>query len=280
MHPVLFTVGNYPISSYGVLFLAGILVAVWLARRNARFLGLSPEKATDLTFVGLIGGLAGAKLLYVLILLAQPRPVPISLWDAFRSGGVFFGGLIGLLGGTAIFVRIQKLSWWDYLDCIMPGTIIAHGIGRIGCFLSGCCYGAPTGSPLSVTFTDPFCARTFGTPLGQPLHPVQLYEAGAELLLGGAMLILVRRRTFVGQIVPAWLIFYGPVRFTLEFLRSDFRGQWLGGVLSTSQILAVVAFVGAAVVWVLRRGIRPPPVGSAAPVPSRKTAAQSSPRRR
>jgi phosphatidylglycerol:prolipoprotein diacylglycerol transferase len=124
---------------------------------------------------------------------------------------------------------------------------LAHAVGRLGCFLAGCCYGAAHDLPWAVTYTDPAAADLNGTPLGRPLHPTQLYEALLELGNFAVVTWVWRRAPRSWAPVATWLGLYGAERFALEFLRGDPRGAWLG--LSTSQWLAL-AMLGAAL-WLL-----------------------------
>lgn len=259
MHPILFRIGGFAVPTYGALFVTGILGAILLGRHQARRKGLSTERATDFLFWALIGGLIGARLLFLVILVADRGWGGFSWSEVFFGAGVFYGGLAGFFGGFVVCSRWYDFSLWDYADVCFPGVVFAHALGRIGCFMAGCCYGSPTNSFLSVTFTNPVSGATFGTPLGVPLHPVQLYEAAGEVAIGIVLLVLLERRSYVGQILPAYLLLYSPLRFGLEFIRNDFRGEWFGGALSTSQVLAIVAIpVGLALgAWLRRRHLQP-----------------------
>ena len=135
-----------------------------------------------------------------------------------------------------------------------PGLIAAsamllgQAIGRLGCFAAGCCWGKATQVPWAVTFTDVFSARAVGTPMDTPLHPSQLYESFAAFLIFLFLLWLAPRKRFHGQVALAYVALYSAVRFGLEFLRGDpDRGAWLGGTVSTSQVIAVVLLLGVAV---------------------------------
>ena len=124
-----------------------------------------------------------------------------------------------------------------------PGIALGHVVGRLGCFLGGCCYGAPTSAPWAVTFTSPDAAANVGTPLGVPLHPTQLYEAGTELMILFGLLALERKgRSFPGRTFFGYLFVYGISRFIIEFYRGDPRGFVTGGI-STSQVLSAVLVV-------------------------------------
>ncbi len=129
-----------------------------------------------------------------------------------------------------------------------------HGIGRLGCFAAGCCYGIPAEGLPAITFTDVHAHAVTGVPLNVPLHPTQLYEAGLEFALFLFLLWLAPRRKFQGQLFLTWAIVYPVSRFMIEFLRGDPRGFVLDGLLSTSQFVGIW-IVAAAVIslLVLRR---------------------------
>jgi phosphatidylglycerol:prolipoprotein diacylglycerol transferase len=122
-----------------------------------------------------------------------------------------------------------------------PGIALGHVVGRLGCLMAGCCYGRPTDVSWAITFTDPLAATNVGTPLGIPLHPTQLYDAGAELIILGLLLFTERKgRPFAGRTFWTYLLLYGVSRFIIEFYRGDAnRGTVLAG-LSTSQFVSLL----------------------------------------
>jgi phosphatidylglycerol:prolipoprotein diacylglycerol transferase len=160
-------------------------------------------------------------------------------FDLLRSGGVFYGGLISAVAVSVFLMRRYKLPWRRTADAFAPGIAVGHAIGRLGCFSAGCCWGQPTNSWLGVRFTEKANELT-GVPIDSALVPTQLIEAGANLLIFGALLWLRKRRTFDGQVISAYLILYSIARFTIEFWRADPRGSLLG--LSTSQLISIILF--------------------------------------
>jgi phosphatidylglycerol:prolipoprotein diacylglycerol transferase len=240
MHPILFEFGNWPVYSYGVLLAAAYLAALQFAVVRARRLGLDGSRVMDLGIYLIIAALVGAKLMLVVVdfnyFLSQPR----ELLSLVRAGGVFYGGLIAAVGVAFWLVRRYGLPLWTTADLFAPGIALGHVIGRFGCLLAGCCYGRPTDVPWAVTFTDPVAAANVGTPLGVPLHPTQVYDAGAELVIMILLLATERKgRTFAGRTFWLYILLYGVSRFVIEFYRGDERGALAG--LSTSQFISVVA---------------------------------------
>ena len=254
MHPILFELGNWPVYSYGLLlaiaYLAGLQMAVVRARRH----GVDSTKVMDLGIYLIIAALVGAKLMLVAVDFNYFRQQPRELLSLVRAGGVFYGGLIAALGVSIWLVRRYALNLWTVADLMAPGIALGHVIGRLGCLLAGCCYGRPTSVPWAITFTSPEAAANVGTPLGIPLHPTQLYDAGAELLILVLLLATERRgRPFAGRTFWLYMLLYAISRFVIEFYRGDERGIILG--LSTSQFVSVV-IAPLAILMLLRLGGR------------------------
>ena len=243
-----FVTGPFTLHTYGVLLAIAFLAGLWVASRQAKRSGLDPTRITDMAVWVLIAGLLGAKLLLVLVDWRYFTGDPGKLFSIFQSGGVFYGGLIGGILVAWWYARRHKLPGWQTADVLAPGVILGQAIGRLGCFAAGCCWGAPTQVPWAVTFTDVYAARAVGTPLDNPLHPSQIYESLAAFLIFFFLLWLAPRKRFQGQVTLAYVGLYSAVRFALEFFRGDpDRGTWFRGVLSTSQLIAIVLLLGVAV---------------------------------
>jgi phosphatidylglycerol:prolipoprotein diacylglycerol transferase len=159
-----------------------------------------------------------------------------------RSGGVFYGGLIAAVGVAFWYISRHALPFWTTCDVFAPGIALGHVTGRLGCLAAGCCYGRPADVPWAITFTNPLAAANVGTPLGIPLHPTQLYEAGAELLILGLLLAFERKgRPFAGRTFWLYMLLYAISRYIIEIYRGDPRGlDPILGVISTSQFISVI----------------------------------------
>ena len=239
MHPILFQIGDWPVYSYGVLLAVAYLVALQLAVVRARRQGLDGTKIMDLGIYLIIAALVGAKLMLVLVDFDYFRRQPRELLSLVRAGGVFYGGLLAALGVAIVLVRRYKLRLWTTADLFAPGIALGHVVGRLGCLMAGCCYGTPTSVPWAITFTDPQAAANVGTPLGVPLHPTQLYDAGAELLILIVLLVTERRgRPFEGRTFWLYMLLYGISRYIIEIYRGDDRGTIMG--VSTSQFVSIL----------------------------------------
>jgi phosphatidylglycerol:prolipoprotein diacylglycerol transferase len=266
--PRLLELGPLTIYTYGVLLAAAYLVGLKLALVRARSRGLDPARTLDLGIAIIVSALVGAKLMLLIVDFQYFRERPAELLSLVRSGGVFYGGLIGAVGVALWYMRRHGLPVWTTCDVFAPGIALGHAVGRVGCLMAGCCYGKPTTLPWGITFTDPFAASNVGTPLGIALHPTQLYEAGAELAILAVLLLTERRgRAFPGRTFWIYMFLYGVSRFIIEMFRGDERGM-VFGVLSTSQFISVL-IVPISIVMLIWLGRTPQPE----PVAGRKRAA-------
>ena len=281
MHPELFTFGRFTLYSYGLAlaigFAAGILMSAWRAPRS----GIPSDRIYDAALPVLLCGLAGAKLMYLGVHYEDIVADPGSITGLIRGGFVFYGSLIGGTAGALVWLKRAGISPLAFGDAIAPGLALAQGIGRIGCWMNGCCYG----SPVSWGWSLPCLVD------GVPRHPVQLYEAGGTFAICALLLAIGpgrvrpasperdlapsgRARAAAGdsvagpdasasgagaavapslpahgRLLGAYLVLYSVLRFATEVFRDDPRGGRLAG-LSVSQSLSIVGLVaGAAVIW-------------------------------
>lgn len=251
MHPELLRIGSFVLPTYGVMMALGFGAALWLLRRRAVTFGLPADSISDLGIWMLLSGLAGAKILLVIV----EWPHFVTSWKAFlelfRSAGVFYGGLIGAVVATLFLLRRKKLGFFTFADLGVPCVALGQALGRLGCFSAGCCWGRETTVPWAVTFTNPIAERNVGVPLGLHLHPTQIYESIGTLLL---CIVLVRfeRRRFEGETFARYLIGYSILRGTIEFFRGDPRGA-VFNTLSTSQMIAAIGLLAGIAIYVVRR---------------------------
>jgi phosphatidylglycerol---prolipoprotein diacylglyceryl transferase len=258
MHPILFEIRGWPIYSYGVLLALAYLAGLQLAVIRARHRGIDGAKVMDFGIYIIIAALVGAKLMLLVVDFDYFRSQPREILSIVRAGGVFYGGLITAFLVGLWLVRRYQLPVWTTADLIAPGIALGHIIGRLGCLLAGCCYGKATTLPWGITFTDQAAAANVGTPLGTPLHPTQLYDAGAELIILIVLLVSERRgKPFPGRTFWMYMVLYSVARFIVEFFRGDPRGM-VGG-LSTSQFVSIVIVpIGIAMLLRLRGGTPEP----------------------
>ena len=194
--------------------------------------------------------LVGAKLLYLLPLLPRLAVELPLLWEEpgefyarYLSGGmVFYGGFFGGVAAAWGAAKYLRLRLSDFFPVLVPALPLVHAVGRVGCFCAGCCYGRAAPPPWGIAFT-----HAIAGPNGVPLLPVQLWEAGAELVIFAFLLWYAGRAAGPGQMLRAYVFCYAPVRFVLEWFRGDpARGMY--GPFSTSQWLSLVV-LALALAW-------------------------------
>ena len=244
--------GTITIYTYGVLLAAAYLLGLQLSLTRAKTRGLDSTKVMDLGIYIIISALVGAKLLLLVTDFQTFKSNPAELFNLLREGGVFYGGLIVAVLVALWYIRRVGLPLWTTCDVFAPGIALGHVIGRMGCFFAGCCFGKPTSVPWAITFRNPFAAANVGTPLNVPLHPTQLYEAGAELLILVFLLTTEKKgRQFAGRTFWLYMLLYAISRYIIEFYRGDERGTV--GPFSTSQFISLI-LVPLAVVMLLYLG--------------------------
>lgn len=258
MYPELFSIGPITVYTYGVLLAASYLLGLRLAMWRARARGLDANRVLDLGIYIIIAALVGAKLLLLIVEFDQFRRSPAELMTLARSAGVFYGGLILAIVVAFWYIWKHRLPFWTTCDVFAPGIALGHVTGRLGCLAAGCCYGRQTDVAWAITFTNPLAASNVGTPLGLPLHPTQIYEAAAALLILVVLLATERTgRSFAGRTFWLYMLLYAVTRFVIEFYRGDPRGVVMG--LSTSQFISVILapLSIAMLVWLARTGPEP-----------------------
>jgi phosphatidylglycerol---prolipoprotein diacylglyceryl transferase len=247
MFPRLITTPHFVLHTFGLFLAAAYLSALGWLMRGAKREGLDRESISGLGLWIIVGAILGAKALMVIRFfpdyLANPRDL-LSL-ATLQAAGDFYGGFVGAIIASLIyFKRHPELPGWQVADIGAPAIALGQGIGRIGCFMAGDDYGRATHMPWAVAFHHPDAADIGGAPLGVPLHPVQLYESVICLALFFFLVWLGRRKRFQGEIILAYSVVYAIARFLLEYYRGDAdRGFILGGLLSTSQFIAIAVLL-------------------------------------
>lgn len=194
-------------------FLCGILVSIWLAKREK----MDYLYIVDLAFYVLVSAIVGGRVFYVIQFWKDYQGKFWQIFAVHEGGLVFFGGLIFSLATILVYTNLKKIDLWKLLDVITPGFALGYAIGRIGCFLNGCCYGCPTDLPWGVKFpAGSLAAYEFP---GVALHPTQLYSVFAGLFMFAVLMYLWKYRVFDGEIFLIGMILYSVYRFLVEFLR-------------------------------------------------------------
>ncbi|MDX2174991.1 MAG: prolipoprotein diacylglyceryl transferase [Candidatus Sumerlaeia bacterium] len=272
MHPILIPIGDsFFIPSYGVMIALGVVVALLVASWRAKRVGVPSDDLYDLTTVAVLSGLLGGRVFFILQNWDDFLKAPAAMLFA-RDGFVFLGGLIGGIGSSWWFLRRRKIEPWVMGDLVAVGLPIAHAFGRIGCHLSGCCFGRecrpgwlaitlkpeqrPDGELFYNAYLDQLLRDTIGPEAAEslPVYAVQLMESvGLFALAATIAAIFWRKSGHPGAAFAAYLMGYSILRFSLEFLRGDLaRGVYFGGLASTSQLISLGVFAGGAVLLAKR----------------------------
>ncbi len=251
MNPVIYG----PIRWYGVLTALGFLLGIAVAARMAKKSGLSSDVTVNLGFIAMVAGILGARIFYV---AANWNEFSNNPWEIVRidhGGLVFYGGFIGAALAMLAYGYWKKLPKGAYADTLAVGVPLGHAMGRIGCFLNGCCWGRECSLPWGVTF--PFGSEPFKQQLDDkiipttstsalPVHPTQLYEAVGLLLLCALMWWWFRKKTFQNRLMWLYLVLYGTLRFGVEIYRND-EPHWILSRFTNAQAVAMLMIVVGAV---------------------------------
>lgn len=281
MYPVLFRIGDFEITSFGLMMFLSFISAAWVLSIQLRRRNLNPDFAWDVLVWAAVGGIAGAKLYYLALHWGDVVADPIGSLTS-RGGLVWYGGLIGGIIAYYLAAKRHMMPLARTFDSVAPALMLAYAVGRMGCFLVGDDYGLPTDAWYGVAFPNgapPSTAgylRTVGgdIPASVPdtaviaVHPTQIYEVVLALILFGVLWKLAQRDWRPGKLFAAYLAFYAVERFMIEFVRAKGDRIFLG--LSTSQAMSFVLLAAAAVLWTRNSSEAPP----AATVRAPRTAAK------
>ncbi len=250
MAPVAFEFLGIQITWYGICVASAFGFVWWRLSSAGARLGIPPEFLQNLVFVTMVAGILGARVLHVITHFDYFREYPHEIVFS-RVGYDFVGGFLGAVPAAAWYCRRCGQQVWKVADLAAPYLAFAHGIGRIGCFTFGCCYGSVCTLPWAAHFHPESPAGMHYPGLG--LHPVQLYETAALWVIAGILLWLAARRLFPGTVFLTYICLYSVARFILEFFRGDQRGQLGPSPLSPSQTIYLVLFVVAAIGFLIRK---------------------------
>lgn len=231
---------GFEISMYALCIMVGLAVGIIVAVLRAGVYQYQKEDVLFASFYGILGVAVGGKILYLFTVIPffvenfAQITWNLELLKTLMTGGfVFYGGLLGALGGIFIYTRQYKLSTGFMVEIIMPSVPLIHAFGRIGCFFAGCCYGREFPAPVGMQFLNSFIA-----PNDRTLFPVQLVEAAGNLVLFLVLMAAFGKKKTQGQITAVYFIGYSLMRFFLEYFRADAeRGIFLG--ISTSQWISI-----------------------------------------
>lgn len=234
MHPVLIELGPLKIYAYGFMlalsFLAGIRLAAWRADRRR----VGGELIYDLSIILVIAAVVGSRGLYILT-HRQHYSSLVDIFALWQGGATYYGGLVLALAGAFVFLRRKGMSFLRVADICAPSIALGVFFTRIGCFLSGCCFGRPTGCPLGVAFPPESPAGSMFT---GHIHPTQLYSSFYGLVIFALLLVLERWSRFDGYLFSCLLVLYGIARFTVDFFRW-YEPSAMTGALTFNQMISI-----------------------------------------
>lgn len=240
--PVCFHIGSRPVYWFGIMMALAFLSAMTHWTLLGRKTGRNTALAGDLALWLMVGGIAGARIAYIIANFDYFRQAPMEMIRVDQGGLVYYGGFIGATLTLAILARFHRKPFLSLVDFTVTALPLGHAIGRVGCFLNGCCHGREALTPSLAT-------------LGLPRYPVQLYETAFNL---GVYLLLLRfyrhksDRTPPGALLALYLVLYPAGRFLLEFLRGDERLRL--GRLDAAQVISLTLMIAGLILWtVLRR---------------------------
>jgi phosphatidylglycerol:prolipoprotein diacylglycerol transferase len=237
MTPIAFHIGRLAIYWYGICmaaaFLAGYGMSAYLAPKR----GLAKDAVGDLLTWAIIGGLVGARLLFVLENFGEYASHPLSILNVREGGLVFYGGFIVASLVVAWRAKVKKMSPWSVADVLAVALPLGHSIGRIGCFLHGCCHGLEY---------DGSCAVHYAIP-DESYFPIQLVASAGNLCLSMVMLVLFTRKNLRGRLFPVYLMLYSVIRFCTEFARGDYPSH--PGGLTPAQWVCFLTFPAGVILW-------------------------------
>jgi len=259
MRPILFAIPGlgYQVHAFSVMLVLGAASGVYLTAWRAKRADINPDVVYELAVWLLSGGFIGARLYY---LVQHPEAVHsvLDVFKVWQGGIVFYGCIMGGLVGTLIYWFRHPFPFLAMADAVAPALAIGITLGRVGCYLNGCCFGAvcDADAPWAVTFpagTLPWLRHVDAgwlapdAPRSLPVHAKQLYAAGSGLILLVATTWFYRHRRRDGEVMALLMFGYPATRFLIEFARGDATGWHFG--LTVSQDISLGLFAAGLVVW-------------------------------
>jgi len=244
MHPILLKIGALSIYSYGTMLAIAFLVSIFLISVRAEKKGINKDIVFSLGFWVIIWSIIGARLTYVLLNLKEFSH-PFEIFSLNNGGLVFYGGLFCGLICAALYLKKQGIRVLDFFDLACPYLALGQAIARIGCFLNGCCYGKPANFAGVIFSPDSVAGSRF---CNIPLHPVQIYDSFACLLIFIILLMYSKKNSKTGSLFFLYLLFYSVERFIFEFIRADSEPIIFN--LTVFQVISIVLAIFS-VVWLI-----------------------------
>ncbi len=270
MHPIAFKLGTLSVHWYGVLVALGFIAGLWTAGRRAALQGLSPEKVGDSGPWMIVGGIIGARLLYVTTYWQESFAAHpwTEVFMVQRGGLVFYGGLVGASVATIFYCRVRRMALWKLADVLAPSIALGYVFGRLGCLMNGCCYGRACSLPWAIRYPSGALPPEHES----AVHPTQIYDSLLSLALYLFLAWLFRRKKFEGQVFAAYLIGYACTRSFVEYFRGDYNpAHTHAGFLTPAQLVSAgILVAGVALMVMLKRPNPQSPIPNKLQAPNSK----------
>ena len=247
MKPVLLNIGDFQVQSYGAMAAIGFLIAVIWCSYNGQKKGYPRNQMIDFCIACILAAIIGARIGYVIVEWPSYINNPLDILNVRQGGLVWYTGLIGGFIGGTFYVRWKKLDFWWMADTIMVSVCFSHVLGRIGCYLYGCCYGMAIESSHSLYW---MAVRFPGHTVDR--LPIQLISSFSLLIICFVLIYLYSKNIRRGTVFVFYIGGYGLLRCILEFFRADPRGEFLSLPISTSQGIGILAILSAIGLYLLR----------------------------
>ncbi|MHB8105846.1 MAG: prolipoprotein diacylglyceryl transferase [Candidatus Cryosericum sp.] len=267
MHPIAFVIGSLTIRWYGIMIAVSIAISITVIYIEAQHQRLNTDDVLDMVIAAVIGGILGARIGWIVTspdviwYLAHPLRI-LAIWEGGLS---YFGGILGGVAAASFLTRRRRMGFWRMTDLVAPLLALSFGIGKIGCWLNGCCNGTATTSWLGVIFTNPLSESDI---LNQKVWPAQLFNSASGFLVFAVLFWIVRKRKhYDGQVFIWYLYLYGATSFVVEFFRyipvhvlGLTPNQW-------TDVTIIIFGTIASVILKRRLPVRPAPAAGSQPLP-------------
>ena len=251
MHPILIEIGRFRIYSYGVMLALSFWVGIVLAAKRAEKRGINQDRIYDMSIILILAAVIGSRTLYILTHRGDYHSLLdiIALW---QGGATFYGGFILALAGAVVYLRRKRLSFLLVADACAPSIALGFFFTRIGCFLSGCCFGNPTHSVFGIVFPAHSPAGYYCP--GIPVHPTQLYDSLYGLVTALVLLALDRRRPFTGFTFGLLCVLSGAGRYVIDFLRYYEASARISRLMTVSQLISICVVATGILILLVQSG--------------------------
>jgi phosphatidylglycerol:prolipoprotein diacylglycerol transferase len=243
MFPDLFSIGPFTLHTYGLFVAFGSFAGLMVAVKMGKSEGIGLQQVMDMGFIIILAAIIGSRLMYVLMNISHYLERPADIFKLWQGGLVFSGGIICVVLAVGWYARRHRLSMWKVADLWAPAAAMGQGVGRIGCFMAGCCYGKPTDLKWGVVFTHPHCLA----PTNISLHPTQIYSSLSGFVIFVVLILLHSKKKFEGQVLLWFLILHSTSRLAIERFRGDYRGMIPGTEMTTTQLVTTLILIASVI---------------------------------